>query len=335
MAGDGGGRHGVTRPHRPWAFALVAVLVVGAAVVVVRALVAGDAGPPRCNGYAALCRRRYDEVTYAGAHNAMASADRHFFSVMQDLTITGQLESGVRALLVDAHYWPSPTATGPGAGADAELLSGPVRTPTGAWWCHMTCTLGAERLAAGFREVRNFVGHHPNEVVTIIIEDYVTRADVAAGVRRAGLLPYVYTPPADPHSRWPTLRTMINRNRRVVIFSERSRALTSPRWYRNFYRFGMETPFKDSSVAQVADDCRPNRGGVGKRLFLLNNFMSAANGNRGVATTMNDERFVLRRAEQCTRVRGHRVNIVAANFTDRGDLMNAVAVLNGVRKPPA
>ena len=44
------------------------------------ALLAGGDGPAvarvgRCNGHAALCDRRVDQVAFLGTHNAMAAAD--------------------------------------------------------------------------------------------------------------------------------------------------------------------------------------------------------------------------------------------------------------------
>ena len=58
-----------------------------------------------CNGSAALCDRRLDQVVFAGAHNAMSNAEipgwmfpHHHFAFPR------QLADGVRALAIDIHY---------------------------------------------------------------------------------------------------------------------------------------------------------------------------------------------------------------------------------------
>ena len=58
-----------------------------------------------CNGDAALCDRRVDQVVFPGAHNAMSSADvdRWMFP-QQERGVASMLADGVRALLVDVHY---------------------------------------------------------------------------------------------------------------------------------------------------------------------------------------------------------------------------------------
>ena len=58
----------------------------------------------RCNGYAELCDRKANEIAYATSHNSMSIAEYGWIWPMHDGTITDQLNSGVRALLIDTHY---------------------------------------------------------------------------------------------------------------------------------------------------------------------------------------------------------------------------------------
>ncbi len=58
-----------------------------------------------CNGSAALCDRRLDQVVFAGAHNAMSNAEipgwmfpHHHYAFPR------QLADGIRALAIDVHY---------------------------------------------------------------------------------------------------------------------------------------------------------------------------------------------------------------------------------------
>jgi hypothetical protein len=314
------------------------VFVVGFFTLNIRIVIDAGADAHRCNGHAELCDRPFDEVALAGSHNAMASADRQYLSAMQDLTMSDQLEQGVRALLIDAHYWEKPEDTNafldslPPATADGlrPLLAGANPVKPGAWWCHALCRMGSEPLTDGFKEVADFAEKHPDEVIAIVVEDYVSRADIQRSVKDSGLLKYVYTPDDDPDFEWPTLGEMIDDDTRVVIFSEKNRELTAPDWYRRFYRYGMETPFDHPGPTQKQMSCKPNRGGKGKKLFLMNHWITRDTGSRADAGIVNRKDFIVERARRCEEIRGHMVNIVAVDFTTIGDVFGAVDELNGV-----
>jgi hypothetical protein len=90
---------------RVGAVALALLVVLGAAA----ALAANDEpeapriGP--CNGSAALCDRRLDEVALVGTHNSMAAdSEPGWLFAAQDAGIPQQLQDGVRSLLIDTHY---------------------------------------------------------------------------------------------------------------------------------------------------------------------------------------------------------------------------------------
>ena len=60
-----------------------------------------QAGPPSgttCNGHDELCARRYDEVTFAGTHDAYSNVAENFGAPDQTYDLTRQLDDGVRVL---------------------------------------------------------------------------------------------------------------------------------------------------------------------------------------------------------------------------------------------
>ena len=59
---------------------------------------------------------------------------------------------------------------------------------------------------------------HPEEVIIIIVEDYVTPQDLASEFDKAGFADLVYT--GNPSPPWPTLRQLIESGRRVLVFTE-------------------------------------------------------------------------------------------------------------------
>ena len=65
----------------------------------------------QCNGHVSLCSKNYDEVSYLTTHNAFNSDADGFLFPNQTYNISSQLNSGVRALMIDVYdYQGTPTA---------------------------------------------------------------------------------------------------------------------------------------------------------------------------------------------------------------------------------
>ena len=62
-------------------------------------------GATGCNGSAALCGKRLDQVVFPGTHNSYAaSAEPGWHFASQRFAIPRQLKDGITALLLDVHY---------------------------------------------------------------------------------------------------------------------------------------------------------------------------------------------------------------------------------------
>lgn len=72
-------------------------------------------------------------------------------------------------------------------------------------------------------EVKTFLDANPTEVITIFIEDYVHAPNgITRLFTKAGLMKY-WMPPAMMASNgtpWPTLEEMIQRNHRLLVFTQ-------------------------------------------------------------------------------------------------------------------
>ncbi|MFW6723805.1 hypothetical protein ACHZ98_27345 [Streptomyces sp. MAR4 CNY-716] len=290
-----------------------------------------------CNGDVALCGRPYDRVVQVGAHNAMATVPDGFLGAHQDVSLTGQLDRGARALLLDTHYWETAERLVPPAGtggldaaARATLVravDSVVRPRPGTWLCHGPCRMGATPLAAQLHELRGWLEEHPRDVVTLILQDAITPRDTERAFRAAGLGPYLYRPDPDPAAPWPTLGEMAGSGRRLVVFAEEADG-PAP-WYRNFYDYAVETPYRARSAGDLS--CAPHRGGTDprKQLFLLNHFVTHGMGApRTEAAAVNDADVIVRRARTCALLRGRLPTIVAVNHMTLGDAVGAVRRLN-------
>jgi hypothetical protein len=253
----------------------------------------------RCNGSTAFCTRRYDQVAYATTHNAMTNADEGWSLPNQQHGISRQLDDGIRALMLDTHYF-----------EDEPYL------------CHAFCELGKEPLAAGLAKIKRFLDRRPNDVVTIIFEAYVDEEDVELAFDDAELLDYLHEQPID--QPWPTLRELIDSGRRLVVFTDER---GEEPWHHYVWDYASETPF---SFAQPGDfSCAPNRGDPGNGLFILNHFLTQLVGSADLARQVNFNPPFLDRALQCQAERNRLPNFVTVDFYDIGDVFYVVDALNG------
>ena len=309
-----------------------------------------------CDGYPQLCDKTLPEVVLPATHNSMSAPVPGFFSSEQDKGIAGQLADGIRGLLWDTHY-------------GDRLKNGRVRTDLtnleqilaqdgisqeqfeaakrlraragfkgkgvrGMYLCHTLCELGATPQADGLRDIHDFIATHPNNVLVVVNQDYITPADYVKAIQDAGLGGYVFKGPNG--SDWPTLREMIDSNQQIVFLAE-NHAGAAP-WYRLAYD-GLveETPytFRSSTLltnsANLDASCRPNRGREGSPLFLMNHWVSTDPVPKPTdAARVNAYEPLLARARRCQQVRHHLPNLLAVNFYKEGDVFKVANTLNGI-----
>jgi hypothetical protein len=262
-----------------------------------------DGGPAalRCNGSAALCDRRFNEVVYPAAHNAMSNSDDGWIAADQVHGIARQLNDGIRAMLIDSYAYLG----------DAYL-------------CHASCLLGSKRLADSLGEMVTFLKQNPNEVLTLIFEDYITAAETNTAFMTSGLDKLVYTHASG--SQWPTLRAMIESNQRVFVGAQT--ASPPPAWYHHFYDLAWDTPYAFKTLSDFS--CAQNRGKTQNDLFLLNHWLENPLPSQTLSAMANTREVLLGRAMKCKQESGKLPNFVAVSHYSIGDLFDVVRTLNGL-----
>ena len=343
----------------------LAGLVAFGLLSVASALTVGDGGvsaeaPPivRCNGHAELCDRPLDQVALAATHNSMSAADYPgWLFAQQEHGLARQLDDGIRSLLIDTHYGRRSggrvktdfgeltsvtrakyVAEVGEEGLEAALrirgtLSGNSEGERRIYLCHGLCELGALELSAALGDVARFLGANPHEILVLVVQDDVEPADFVAAVRAAGLERYAYEGPFG--KPWPTLRRMIEDDRRLVILSEQDGS--GAPWMENAFDVMQETPYSFSDASQLtgpdrlAASCKPNRGKLAAMLFQLNHWIDTTPAPRpSNAAKVNAREPLLARARACQKQRDLFPSVVAVDFYKQGDVFGVVDTLNGV-----
>jgi hypothetical protein len=215
-------------------------------------------------------------------------------------------------------------------GMDAALrirdrMTGKESGERDVYMCHGFCELGALRLVPVLRDVRDFLVANPGEVLIFVIQDEgVTPQDIERCFRESGLIDFVYRGPARPP--WPTLREMVETDQRVLVTAENNAAGVD--WYHPAFEVMQETPYEFHDPAEFSN--RPNRGGTGGSLLLLNHWIETTPMPKpSNAAIVNARDALLARIRAFRRERGRLPNLVAVDFYGTGDLVPLVQEING------
>jgi hypothetical protein len=258
----------------------------------------------QCNGSLDLCGRRYNEVACLTTHNAFNCADGGFQYPNQNYTLTNQMNNGVRGLMLDVH----------------NLLGVPTVY-------HGTFVLGSQPFSANLNEIKAFLDTHPNEIVTIILECYVSANAIETCLSDAGLMPLLFA--KDSTQPWPTLQEMITDGKRLVIFTDVNDASPTQPWYHYVWDFAVETHYDVNDTAGFTSDF--NRGDSLNELFILNHFVTNSvlgYGSATDATIANANPFFMNRVNTCIAEKNKFPNFVTVDFYELGNAMDVVNTLN-------
>jgi hypothetical protein len=230
------------------------------------------------------------------------------------LDVPAQLQAGVRGLMLDTHR--------AGDKNQFDQIQAPDADPDASFLCHALCSIGKQSLAEGLGEVREFLDDNPGEIITFILESYLSYELTAAAFDEAGLTPYTY---AHTGNAWPTLGQMIDGGTRLVVLQDKEVDPTYP-WLMNVWSHAFETHYSASAAQDFS--CAMNRGTISNDLFILNHFLTAGFGSPELAEQVNHDPFLLERINECEAFHGAPANFFTVDFVDIGDAVSAVNTLN-------
>ncbi|MGR3874739.1 RICIN domain-containing protein [Streptomyces graminifolii] len=284
-------------------------------------------------------QRTLDQVTFLTAHNAYANGvDGGFappfvnFFPNQSRGINQQLSDGVRGFMLDIH-----------------------QTSDGAILCHDSCTLVSRPVALNvdLQRMVDFLKAHPDQFVTVFLEDYVDPGVLRGELARVnGLYDVLYRPDQTGvrQNGWPKMADLITANHRLLILTDHSRAsdesagltrdsfgvMYQRDWtVENYWSMGSGAGSSDWScysrwygsdlnvpLTQTYSAFRP--------LFVMNHFRDATI----AGTAQTDNTKVLDRAQRfCQPAARKKPNFLAVDRYDLGNPAAAVNSLNSYTYP--
>lgn len=305
-----------------------------------------------CNGSASLCSKRLSEVVFPGTHNSYAAAtEPGWYFASQTYPIARQLADGVRAFLIDIHSGVYDPATGrvrtdlTAEGSDRNKVAkqlpasalqvadrvaggvglGTLNGPAKPYLCHTLCELGSEPLDRELKILATFLGEHPDQIVVVIVEDYVPPSTIERAFATAGLTHYVATLRA--HAPLPTLGELIKSDHRLLVFAEVDGG--SPAWYMRAFAFIQDTPLGALHPGQLS--CARFRGENDSPMLLLNHWIPPFPPSPTVNAQIGRAPFLRARISRCTRERHVSGAVVAVDFYERTAVIKVARQLNSER----
>ncbi|KAL8648255.1 MAG: hypothetical protein Q9226_006071, partial [Calogaya cf. arnoldii] len=177
-----------------------------------------------CNGHAELCSRKYSNITFIGAHDSAFVGDSPADN--QGISVTAQLDSGIRFLQSQAHI------------NSFETLC----------LCHTSCFLNdAGPLTSFLTTIKTWMDKNPNEVVTLLLANGdrtdIMRYDEAFKSSALDKYALVSSTQPLPFSSWPTLAQLIERKTRLVVFMDYGADVAKVPYIGDEFAYFFETPF--------------------------------------------------------------------------------------------
>jgi hypothetical protein len=118
----------------------------------------------------------------------------------------------------------------------------------------------------------------------------------------------------------------------VLVLSEHFGDAPRPEGYQDGWAVVQDTPYAFKTRADLLADasCATNRGQGNAPMFLVNNWVPSQTPSQSIAADVNAYDALLARVRRCQQLRGLFPNIIAVDFSEKGDLFRVVDAVNGV-----
>ncbi|TQS36189.1 hypothetical protein Golomagni_03366 [Golovinomyces magnicellulatus] len=279
-----------------------------------------------CNGNAALCSRKYSNVTQVGTHDSAFVGE--FVTQNQIMSVSEQLVAGIRFLQTQAH-----------------VKNGVLQM------CHTSCDLeDAGTLVKYLSTIKNFIELNPNEVITLLLTNG-DRASVPmfdADMVNSGLAKYAFIPPKQlAMDEWPTLQELIEAGKPLVMFLDYGANSGQVPYILDEFKYFFETPFDvtDPNFSSCALDRPPASDGA--NLMMVTEKSSLPSDRSILGGILIPDRDASPRtnaatgagsigahSDLCRQKWGRKPNMILIDYFGNGDALTAQNNINGLEAQP-
>jgi len=272
---------------------------------------------PACQGLVEFCLRTYDNFTFAETHNSFATSEDGvlYLAANHDTGLTAQWNGGIRAYMLDTHH-----------------KSASQTNKEDVVFCHgdpdqslHPCEYSEVDAFAWLSQLSSFMNESPNDIVSILLENYVPIDHLEHLFNQTGLLDRTWV--HSPGEPWPTLGEMVLSNRTLVIFWDEGDDTQYP-WLHHAWTHSWDTPCGEDEQEDMS--CDVGRGDREQPVWHLNNWLSNPLGlaDSQRAEQVNDKETLLARAIECWQEVGNRPTFIAVDWWEDGDVVGVTEELN-------
>ncbi|KAF2669232.1 PLC-like phosphodiesterase [Microthyrium microscopicum] len=278
-----------------------------------------------CNGQAALCDRKYSNVSFVGAHDSAFVGQLPTQNQLK--SVSDQLNSGVRFLTAQTHSF-----------LNSQYM------------CHTSCwEENSGKVQAYVQTVKTWLDNNPNEVVTLLLTngDKIAMSIFDSIFKAVGADKYKFIPSTSPNpmpmDSWPTLGDMITAGTRLVVFIDYGADEKTVPYLLDEFNYFFETPFDttDPNFAQCTMDRQNKADNDGKSsMYIVNHFLDMKipatsvlvpdRADAGKTNAATGTGSIGAQADLCVGSWGKQPNVVLVDYFGQGQEMNAQNTMNGL-----
>jgi hypothetical protein len=271
-----------------------------------------------CNGHSELCSRKYSNVTQIGSHDSAFVGT--LLTDNQHLSVTDQLNRGIRFLTVQTHEW-----------------SNTIQV------CHTSCVeLNVGTFKSYLTTIKSWLdaSNSTNEVLTLLVvnNDDLSAATFGSVFKSVGLDKYAFAPSGTlAKGDWPTLQQLITAKQRLVVFMDYQADTSSVSYILPEWTYFFETPYDvtDTSDFNKCPIDRPAGSSPNGKMSIVNHFLDVSIfgidiPDEGVADTTNSKASIVAQANVCIGLYGVAPKAILVDWMDMGNVFAAERYLNGL-----
>lgn len=254
----------------------------------------------QCNGHEVLCDRRVSEAVFAATHNSMAAEEEEWLAPNHIYAIPTQLKDGIRALNIDTYWWEE----------EAHM-------------CHGFCEIGAQPLSYATDAIREFLNDTPNTVLIITFQSNISAEQTLEPFVSSGLETELYTHTLG--SPWPTLRTLIEKETRLLLFSNNDGGRIEG--YMAQWEHWVDNPYSAQEISDFS--CVPDRGNLETAtLYNINHFLTNPIASPELAEDANTQTSFFSHIDRCIAETTRNPSQILVDFYSIGSLLDVVDTYN-------